>query len=131
MKKRIRILVADRNPNVRDFLKRELAVEGYRVNLAGNGQEVFNCIKGPKGIDLLILDLDLPHAGDRNILDEIRCSMPSLPVIVHTYLPQYTNQPGTLNNTTLVEKNGNSIDLLKDVISEVLNHPVSYMVNGV
>lgn len=34
------ILIADRNSNVREFLKREMMTEGYRVRLAKDSREV-------------------------------------------------------------------------------------------
>lgn len=126
MKKGITILVADRNPHVREFLKRELAAVGYRVMLAKNGREVLSCLENRQGADLLVLDLDLPYAGDPGILDEIRGRIPTLPVVVHTSLPEYINHPITMNNAAFVEKGGNSIDRLKDVISQVLNKPAPH-----
>lgn len=126
MKKGITILVADRNPHVREFLKRELGAVGYRVMLAKNGGEVLGCLEGRLGVDLLVLDLDLPHAGDPGILDEIRGRTPTLPVVVHTCLPEYINHPTAMNNAAFVEKEGCSVDRLKDVISEVLNKPAPH-----
>ncbi len=128
MKKGITILIADRNPHVREFLKRELVADGYRVKLAKNGREVLSRLGSQQGVDLLVLDLDLPHAGDLAILDEIRGLIPSLPVVVHTFLPEYTGHSATLSNAALVEKEGNSVDRLKDVISEVLNNPAPHFI---
>ena len=126
MKKGITILVADRNPHVREFLKRELAAVGYRVMLANNGRELLSRLESRQGVDLLVLDLDLPYAGDLGILDEVRGRIPTLPVVVHTFLPEYINYPTKLNNAAFVEKEGNSVDRLKDVISEVLNKPAPH-----
>ncbi len=128
MKKGITILIADRNRHVREFLKREFMADGYRVKLAKNGREVLNCLESQQGVDLLVLDLDLPYVGDLAILDEIRGRIPSLPVVVHTFLPEYTGHSATLNNAALVEKEGNSVDRLKDVISEVLNNPTPHFI---
>lgn len=130
MKKGITILIADRNPHVREFLKRELAAVGYRVMLAHNGGEVLRCLEDRQGVDLLVLDLDLPYAGDPGILDEIRSRIPTLPVVVHAFLPEYVKHPNTLNNAAFVEKEGNSVDRLKDVISEVLNNPAPHFAAG-
>jgi CheY-like chemotaxis protein len=38
------ILIADRNPNVRELLKRELVAEGYSVQLARSSREVLSCM---------------------------------------------------------------------------------------
>lgn len=40
MEKKFTLLIADRNRNVREFLKRELIAEGYGVKVARNGQEI-------------------------------------------------------------------------------------------
>ncbi len=130
MKKGITILIADRNPHVREFLKRELMAVGYRVMLARNGGDVLNSLEHRQGVDLLVLDLDLPYAGDPGILDEIRGRIPTLPIVVHTFLPEYINHPSTLHNAAFVEKEGNSVDRLKDVISEVLNKPAPHFAAG-
>ena len=50
------ILVADRNPNVRDFLKRELMAEGYRVLQAKDNREVLKRVFSRTPLDLLIFD---------------------------------------------------------------------------
>ena len=113
-------MIADRNPNVRELLRRELTAEGYQVLLARNGQEVLKGVEDHEGLDLLVVDLDLPYAGDSDILEALRKQIPALPVVVHTFLPEYINHPATLNSVALVEKEGNSIDRIKDVILEVL-----------
>jgi CheY-like chemotaxis protein len=114
------ILIADRNPRVREFLKREMISEGYAVQLARNGREVLQCVNGGKPPDLLILDLDLPDAGQTALLEEVQECMPTLPVVVHTLLSDYLNHPPILSNVALVEKEGTNIDSLKNVVLDVL-----------
>ncbi|MBU1398308.1 MAG: response regulator, partial [Proteobacteria bacterium] len=62
LKKMIKILIADRNSNVREFLRREMMAEGYSVELAENGREVLKWAYHREPADLLILDPDLPDA---------------------------------------------------------------------
>jgi len=62
------ILISDRNHNVREFLKREMMAEGYRVRLAKNGREILEWAYHHESIDLAILDLDLPDASVMAIL---------------------------------------------------------------
>ena len=71
LKKRHTILIADRNPHVRNYLKREFMSEGYNVCLAKTGQEVLTIIFSREKIDSLILDLDLPDIEGATILDKI------------------------------------------------------------
>ena len=107
------ILIADRNPRVRDFLKREMVSEGYR--------EVLQCVNSSEPPDLLILDLDLPDVGQTAILEEIQERMPTVPVVVHTFLSEYLNHPPILSNVALVEKEGTNIDSLKNVVLDILH----------
>lgn len=120
MKDTFTILIADRNPHVRDFLKRELVAEGYEVRLARNVRETLGSIYNPEPLDLLILDLDLPDANELNILEKLQDRMPSLPVIVHTYMTDYKGHPLSLNSATFVEKEGTNIDGLKRAVREIL-----------
>jgi len=53
---------------------------------------------------------DDPHDGDR---------IPALPVVLHTFPSDYGNNLGSLNKAVFVEKVGNSIERLKEVISEM------------
>jgi DNA-binding NtrC family response regulator len=114
------ILIADRNPRVRDFLKREMILEGYRVRLARNGREVLQSVLSGEPLDLLILDLDLPDAGQMSILEEVQKRIPTVPVVVHTFLSEYLNHPPILSNVAFVEKEGTNIDSLKNVVLKVL-----------
>ncbi|MCU0615455.1 MAG: hypothetical protein MUD09_10340, partial [Desulfobacterales bacterium] len=54
------ILIADRNSRVRDFIKREMTKEGFRVILAETGKDVIEMINQSIPLDLVLLDPDLP-----------------------------------------------------------------------
>jgi len=114
------ILISDRNRNVREFLKREMMAEGYRVHLAKSGREVLKWAYKQEFIDLVILDLDLPDTSEIAILEKLENRIPTLPVIIHAFLSDYENPPAVLNAAALVEKEGNSVERLKNVVSEIL-----------
>lgn len=59
MKTDFTVLIADRNPHVRCFLKRELAAEGLHVIIAESGQEILKWSFGPQPLDLVVIDPDL------------------------------------------------------------------------
>ena len=121
MKETFTILIADRNPNVRELLKRELVAEGYLVELARSGREVLGFIDDPsRAPDLVIVDPDLPDMGEFSLLELIRTRAPELPVVVHTFLAEYINHPVLLSSAAVVEKDGRHVDRLKDVVGEVL-----------
>jgi DNA-binding NtrC family response regulator len=114
------ILIADRNPNVREFLRREMTAAGYRVRLAKNGREVLRWIYHYEPLDLVILDLDLPDANDAPLLEKLNDRIPSLPVVVHTFSADYDASIGSSLPVVFVEKEGNSIENLKTVVADML-----------
>jgi len=114
------ILIADRNRHVRNFLRRELAAEGYRVESAKDGREVLRRLEVNELPDLLILDLEIPHVSGLEILTQLQDRVPMLPVVVHTFLTEYANHPVVEKAGAFVEKTGNNIDNLKAVILGVL-----------
>ena len=120
MGRQFTILIADRNRNVREFLKREMMAEGYRVHLAKSGREVLEWAYKQEILDLVILDLDLPDRSDVAILEKLEDRIPTLPVVIHAFLSDYENPPAVLNAAALVEKEGNSVERLKKVVSEIL-----------
>ena len=120
MEKEFKILVADRNQHVREFLKRELTAEGYRVWLAKNVQEVLKKVYYPETLDLLILDPDLPGIDKLVLLKKLQNRIPALPVVVHTYLADYTDYMNELSNLPFVEKSGSSVENLKKMVHEIL-----------
>ena len=120
MKKGLKILIADRNPHVRKFLKREMTTEGYEVQLAENGRQVFKLIQNSEPIDLLILDPDLSDADESSLLKTLRDRMPDLPIIIHTFLSDYVKQSSVLIDTIFVEKKATSVERLKQVVFGIL-----------
>jgi len=124
VEKEFKILVADRNQHVREFLKRELMAEGYRVGLAKNVQEVLKKAYHSETLDLLILDPDLPGIDKLSLFKKLRDRIPALPVVVHTYLTDYltdyTNHTDILSEVAFVEKSGSSVEGLKKMVCEIL-----------
>lgn len=122
MKKNSDILIADRNPNVREFLRREMSAAGYRVSLAVSGIQALNYASSHP-VDLLIVDPDLPDADSFALLEKLRNSAPSLPIVVHAFSadpPKTENTYDTFNITAFVEKEAGSIEQLKQIVSEIL-----------
>jgi DNA-binding NtrC family response regulator len=122
VKKKYKILIADRNPHVREFLKREMEAEGYDVRLAKNGREVLTWAYHKEQIDLLILDLNLPDENELCIPEKLQDRIPALPVVVHGFFSDYSDHPDIFNKTSLffVEKKGNSVERLKQLVFDIL-----------
>lgn len=120
VKEEFTILIADRNPRVRNLLKREIMEEGYRVRLAKNARDVLRWVYHYEPLDLLIIDPDLPDAEDTFMLKKLNNRIPALPVIVHGYFTDYNGHSAVLKAAVFVEKRGNSIEYLKKVVSDIL-----------
>jgi len=111
--KEFTILISDRNRNVREYLKREFMAEGYRVITARSAQEILEWIYNNESIDLVILDPELPYSDEKSLLEKINDRVPSLPVVVHSFSPDYDDQSEMFDTVNFVEKNGSSIEHLK------------------
>ena len=114
------ILIADRNRNVRELLKREMSAEGYCVRTAASAAQVFEEVSGPEPPDLVVLDLDLPDAGGAGIIEELKSRMPYVPVIVHTLGPEHADLAAMNSNVGFVEKQGDSVEELKRMVCRFL-----------
>ncbi len=115
------LLIADRNPHVRDFLKREMLAAGYRIILADTGRDVVMWTFRHNLLDLLIIDPDLPDAEESDMLKKICSRIPALPVVMHTYAADDTSYRDLSCVSAVVEKKGNSIENLKQVVAEILS----------
>jgi DNA-binding response OmpR family regulator len=114
------ILIADRNPHVREFLRRELMAEGYRVQVARNGREVLRMTDVDDPPELLILDLDMPYVSGLTILEELENRKSPLPVMIHTFRMEYENHPAVQRAAGFWEKRGDNIDGFKATVTQVL-----------
>lgn len=119
MRDPLKILIADRNRNVREFLQREFAACGYAVEIAGDGRELLSKLAARP--DLLILDLEIPLIDGMQLFDVLRTDTPRLPVIIHSFLEEHVNQPLLSSAAALVEKVGDT-DCLKKTVARVMEH---------
>lgn len=120
MAEHCKILIADRNRHVREFLRRELGDEGYLVEVAGDGQEVLNLLSSKEPPHLLILDLEIPHLDEMEILARLQDRRPPTPVVIHTFLPAYPTRLMVPLAAAFLEKKGDT-DHLKAVVAEILD----------
>jgi DNA-binding NtrC family response regulator len=65
------ILVTDDNELIRETLQKALVSEGYRVQLAKNGEECLDAVRHGD-IDLILLDMRLPDINGIDILQRLR-----------------------------------------------------------
>lgn len=78
-----RILIAEDNPHIVDFLRAGLRAHGFTILVVEDGRQVTGLAQS-KDFDLLILDLGLPGKDGLAILSEIRGQGGQLPIIVLT-----------------------------------------------
>jgi DNA-binding NtrC family response regulator len=115
------VLIADRNPHVRCFLKRELAAEGFHVILAENGHEILKWSFSPSPLDLVVIDPNLPDMDSSALLQKLSGRIPPLPIVLHTLPGEGENADDMRGMIVFVEKGGQSVDRLKAVIANILS----------
>jgi DNA-binding NtrC family response regulator len=114
---RYRLLIADRNPRIRDFLKREFTLVGYEVRLAENSEQVLSIVLEAPLPDLLIIDPDFPDADSSTLLKILQDRVPRLPVVLHTLDADLKSAQLPWNRVQWVEKNGSSVEKLKQTVA--------------
>lgn len=78
-----RILIAEDDRGIADFINRGLTSAGYACDVVDSGATAFHMARSGD-FDLMILDLGLPHMDGTDVLEELRSLRVSLPVIVLT-----------------------------------------------
>ncbi len=82
---RMRILVVDDDAAVRESLRRALQLEGYEVELAGDGAEALDRLKlDSVEPDALILDVSMPRLDGLEVCRRLRRGGSELPVLMLT-----------------------------------------------
>ena len=78
-----RILIAEDNPHIVDFLKAGLKAHGFTTLVVADGHQAAELARGAD-FDLLILDLGLPGKDGLEVLQAVRGQGECLPIIVLT-----------------------------------------------
>jgi DNA-binding response OmpR family regulator len=77
----MRILVAEDEPAIADFIERGLDAEGYAVSVAHDGTQALSLALGEE-FALVILDRMLPGTDGLEVLARLRREKPELPVVM-------------------------------------------------
>ncbi len=105
------ILVAEDEPEVRNYLDIALRCQGYAVQFAEDGREALRCVhENQSRFSLLLLDILMPHKDGLETLREIRQIDSTLPVIMLSG----ASSPWTV------------VDAIKSGASDFLAKPVSH-----
>lgn len=117
------MLIVDKNPKIRAFLKREMESDGYRVQLAESAGQALRWDQRREPVQLIVLDPDLPDTDACRVLTNMHRRFPSLPVVIHTFASVYRtcrSLPSMPGRAIFIEKNGDSIEVLKQVVTGIL-----------
>ena len=79
----MRILVAEDDPALADFVKKGLEAEHYAVDISPDGAQARG-LAAELDYDLLVLDLNLPKVDGVSILRHVRACKPSVAILVLT-----------------------------------------------
>ena len=87
------ILVVDDDQAVRDSLRRALALQGYDVDLAADGEEaLFKLRTNPLATDLLIVDVLMPRLDGLELTRRLRSDGSELPILMLTARDQVADR---------------------------------------
>jgi two-component system response regulator AtoC len=115
----VKILVAEDDREVRDFLGVALRCLGYHVEMARDGVEALDCLlSGSESVAAVLLDSIMPNRDGIETLREIRRLYPELPVIM------MSDTPSPLQIVSAM-KNGASDFLCKPVSPEGLGKAIT------
>lgn len=89
------VLVADDEQSLRDFVRRNLEIRGYRVLTAANGLEALALFKN-EYVDLTIMDVMMPSMDGLEAIRRLR-QQSSVPVIVLSALGEEADKVKALN----------------------------------
>lgn len=93
--KRYTVLVTEDERPLRDFVRRNLEVRGYKVLAAGNGLEAM-AFFNTESVDLVIVDLMMPHMDGLEVIRRIRQAS-QVPVVVLSALDEEADKIRALN----------------------------------
>ncbi len=111
------ILIADDYPNIREFLKRELEEEGYRVLVARDGKEAVDVVQSERP-DLVILDICMPRANGFEAAERIAAMDPDIGIVLCTSNDELCiRDPRSAFATACVEKSDDLTELKLAIVS--------------
>src|ERR671915_2334181 len=93
----MKILVVDDERAVRDSLRRALELEGYAIELAGDGNDALSRLESNSEPDAVILDVLMPGLDGLEVCRRLRQSGKQLPVLMLTARGEVENRVAGLD----------------------------------
>ena len=112
------ILFVDDNKNVREFCKRELGREGYRVILCEDGNKALQILR-KEPPDLVIMDVHMPLLNGIETARLMRAQIPHLPIIFYT-VHQEALDGGPAGMAEVQVEKSEDLTELKSQVAQVL-----------
>lgn len=84
MKKNPKVLIADDETNIRNFLGELLEFHDMSVLIAEDGAAAWTLLQTNQDVDIVISDIYMPKLNGVELMKRIRKSYPGLPVILIT-----------------------------------------------
>jgi DNA-binding response OmpR family regulator len=109
-----KILVVDDEENIRELYRDELSEEGYRVELAENGQDALTRFESFKP-DLVTLDVMMPGMNGIEVLRRIREKNPSVPVLLLTAFGEFRQDFNTWASDAYIVKSADVTELKQTI----------------
>jgi two-component system, OmpR family, alkaline phosphatase synthesis response regulator PhoP len=79
----MRILLVEDEASIRDTLKLNLELEGYKVEAVDNGKTALEYARG-QHFDLILLDLMLPGLDGLSVAEQVRLTQQDVPILIQT-----------------------------------------------
>ena len=90
-KKKVNILVAEDEADLRDILKVTLEQEGYRVILASDGDEAIKKTE-KKSFQVALIDIKMPGVNGKELVFKIKQINPRVPIVIVTGSPDFKEE---------------------------------------
>jgi FixJ family two-component response regulator len=118
-----KILIIDDEAGIRESLETLLMLEGFRIDLAADGNAGLDLLTR-NTYDLLLLDLALPGESGIDLLPRIKSLVPDLPVIMITAYGTVGNVVDAIRAgaSNFVQKPWDNEKLLADIRSAIARH---------
>jgi DNA-binding NtrC family response regulator len=129
MTKKYHIIIADRNPRIRNYLTRELSGEDYKVFPVKTVEQLRNWIIHHYPLDLLVLDPCFLEDDGGKKLDDLLGQIPSVPVIFHCLPADNPALKHQRLRPVFVEKSGTSVITLKQNIRSLFQNESKNAIN--
>jgi len=117
----IRILLVDDEEHIRLLFKEELEEEGYLIDLASNGFEAIEKVRGER-FDLVVLDIKMPGMDGIQALSEIKKLDKDQPVILCSAYGEFKQDFSSWVSDAYVVKSADTREL-KDAIRRIVGQP--------